>query len=77
MPKPICFMIMPYGKKPTQADAAVGVPGGEAHELVFVSAPLDLWDKGPSAANAWIKEHLQKEFGGSGARALRPLPGPS
>lgn len=24
--KPICLMIMPYGKKPTQADAAVGVP---------------------------------------------------
>ena len=25
MPKPICFMIMPYGTKPTQADPAVGV----------------------------------------------------
>ena len=58
-------------------DRLRGGSGGEAHELVFVSAPLDLWDKGPSAANAWIKEHLQKESGGSGARALRPLPGPS
>jgi hypothetical protein len=25
MPKPICFMIMPYGKKATQADPSVGV----------------------------------------------------
>jgi hypothetical protein len=25
MPKPICFMIMPYGTKPTQADPSVGV----------------------------------------------------
>ena len=25
MLKPICFMIMPYGKKPTQAEPSVGV----------------------------------------------------
>jgi hypothetical protein len=25
MPQPICFMIMPYGAKPTQADPSVGV----------------------------------------------------
>jgi MAP3K TRAFs-binding domain len=25
MPRPICFMIIPYGTKPTQADASVGV----------------------------------------------------
>ena len=25
MPKPICFMIMPYGTKPTQVDPSVGV----------------------------------------------------
>ena len=31
---------------------------GEAHELIFVSTPLDVWDKGPAAANAWIKSHL-------------------
>ena len=36
MPKPICFMIMPYGKKPTQADATVGVP-----EIDFNA----LWDR--------------------------------
>ena len=36
MPKPICFMIMPYGKKPTQADAAVGV-----REVDFNA----LWDR--------------------------------
>ena len=32
-------------------DRLRGGSGGEAHELVFVSAPLDLWDKGPSAAS--------------------------
>ena len=30
----------------------------EAHELVFASVPLDVWGKGPAAANAWIKAHL-------------------
>ncbi len=30
----------------------------EAYELVFASVPLDVWDKGPAAANAWIKAHL-------------------
>jgi len=36
MPKPICFMIMPYGKKPTQAEAGRGVP-----EIDFNA----LWDR--------------------------------
>ena len=36
MVKPLCFMIMPYGKKPTQAAAGVGVP-----EIDFNA----LWDK--------------------------------
>jgi len=31
---------------------------GEAYEVVFASVPLDVWDKGPAAANAWIREHL-------------------
>src|SRR6516165_8717414 len=26
MPKPFCFMIMPYGKKPTQAEAGPDIP---------------------------------------------------
>jgi hypothetical protein len=26
MPKPLCFMIMPYGRKPTRAEAGHGVP---------------------------------------------------
>jgi len=33
---------------------------GEAYELVFVSVPQEEWDKGPAAANAWIKAHLPK-----------------
>ena len=33
---------------------------GEGYELVFASVPLDIWDKGPAAANAWIREHLPK-----------------
>ena len=31
---------------------------GEAHELVFASVPLGVWDKGPAAANAWVMERL-------------------
>jgi hypothetical protein len=31
---------------------------GEAHEVAFASVPLDVWDKGPAAANRWIREHL-------------------
>jgi hypothetical protein len=33
---------------------------GEVYELVFASVPLDEWDKGPAAANGWIKAHLPK-----------------
>ena len=39
-------------------DRLRGGSRGEAHELIFVSTPLDVWDKGPAAANAWIKSHL-------------------
>jgi hypothetical protein len=31
---------------------------GETYELVFARVPLGVWDKGPAAANAWIKAHL-------------------
>jgi hypothetical protein len=31
---------------------------GEHYELVFASVPQDEWDKGPAAANMWIKTHL-------------------
>ena len=34
---------------------------GEAVELVFATVPLKVWEKGPAAANHWIKEHLPKE----------------
>ena len=30
---------------------------GEAYELVFASVPPDVLDKGPAAANAWIRAH--------------------
>ena len=33
---------------------------GEDYELVFASVPQEEWDKGPAAANAWIKAHLPK-----------------
>ena len=32
-----------------------GVSRGQAYELVFPSVPQEEWDKGPAAANAWIK----------------------
>ena len=35
-----------------------GVSRGEAYELVFASVPDHVWDKGPVAANAWIRENL-------------------
>ena len=41
-------------------DRLRGGSRGEAHELVFVSAPPDVWDKGSAAANAWIREHLPR-----------------
>lgn len=31
---------------------------GEDYELVFASVPREEWDKGPLAANTWIKAHL-------------------
>jgi hypothetical protein len=34
---------------------------GEPYELLFATVPLDVWEKGPSAANAWIREHLPKD----------------
>ena len=39
-------------------DRLRGGSRGEAHELVFATVPRDVWDKGPAAVNAWIKEHL-------------------
>ena len=37
---------------------------GEAYELVFASVPPDVLDKGPAAANAWIRAHLAPDSGG-------------
>jgi hypothetical protein len=31
---------------------------GEAHELAFANVPQKEWEKGPAAANAWIKANL-------------------
>jgi hypothetical protein len=46
---------------------------GEAYELIFASVPKEEWDKGPAAANAWIKAHLP-----NAAEPARPveLPAP-
>ena len=41
-------------------DCLAGRTRGEARELVFASVPQAEWDKGPAAANAWIKEELEK-----------------
>jgi hypothetical protein len=53
----------------------LGGSRGEAYELVFASAPQEAWEKGPAAANAWIKAHLPPD---SGAPSLpnRPKPLP-
>jgi len=59
-------------------DRLRGGSGGEAYELVFVSAPLDVWREGPAAANAWIKEHLPKDWGRARLLGTRKsLPGPA
>ncbi len=38
-------------------DRLRGRSRGEAYELAFASVPLEVWDQGPAAANAWIREH--------------------
>jgi hypothetical protein len=59
-------------------DRLRGGSRGEDYELVFVKAPLYVWDKGPAAANAWIKEHLPKDSGGSSPlQTPKPLSGPA
>ena len=49
----------------------LGGSRGEAYELVFASAPQEVWNEGPAAANAWIKAHLPPVSGGS---SLPPRP---
>ncbi len=39
-------------------DRLRGRSRGEAYEVTFASVPLEVWDQGPAAANAWIREHL-------------------
>ena len=53
-----------------------GGSSGEAYEFVFASVPPDVWDKGPAAANAWIREHLPKDPRGSSPPDFPPLSGP-
>ena len=36
----------------------LGGSRNEAYELIFTSVPPDIWDQGPAAANAWIRERL-------------------
>ena len=35
-----------------------GKSRGENYELIFANVPPEEWDKGPRAANAWIRDHL-------------------
>jgi len=56
----------------------LGGSRGEAYELVFACTPQEVWDRGPAAANAWIKAHLPPDSGGpslpdSPRRLLRPV----
>jgi len=40
---------------------------GEAYELIFAGVPLEEWDKGPVAANGWIKAHLPEPTNEAGS----------
>lgn len=42
-------------------DRLAGRVHSEQYEHVFASVPNEVWDRGPAAANRWIKEHLPKE----------------
>jgi hypothetical protein len=42
-------------------DRLTGRAQSEDYELVFASVPNEVWDRGPAAANRWIKEHLPKQ----------------
>ena len=41
-------------------DRLAGRSDNEARELVFATVPLDVWEKGSKAANAWIRTELNK-----------------
>jgi broad specificity phosphatase PhoE len=53
----------------------LGGSRGEGYELVFARAPQQVWEKGPAAANAWIKAHLPRDSG-SPSLPNRPKPLP-
>jgi hypothetical protein len=56
-------------------ERVLGGSRGEAHELVFARTPQEIWDRGPAAANAWIKAHLSpKPDGASLSSRPRRLP---
>jgi hypothetical protein len=43
-------------------DRLRGGSKGEAYEFIFASVPRHVWDKGPTIANASIKEQLPRSF---------------
>jgi hypothetical protein len=48
---------------------------GEAYEFVAATASINVWRKGASAANAWIREHLPKDAPPVTANGLpQPIP---
>jgi hypothetical protein len=49
-----------------------GSPVPEAIELVYATVPLEKWDEGPAAANAWIKEQLRRLQGQRGTETKEP-----
>jgi hypothetical protein len=50
---------------------------GEAHELAFANVPQKEWEKGPAAANAWIKARLPSPGNGKGQRLEAEIEGGS
>jgi hypothetical protein len=57
-------------------DRLRGGSRGADYELVFASVPQAEWDKGPAAANAWIKAHLPTSRGPPAPPEFpQPLPG--
>jgi hypothetical protein len=51
-----------------------GGPAREEEELIYATVPLEKWEEGPAAANAWIKAELEKLRGREPAKIPPRLP---
>ncbi len=57
-------------------DRLHGRSRGQAYEVPFATVPQEEWNKGPAAANAWIKAHLPKAVEGARSKDFAsPIPG--